>query len=371
MLSSDHECKRIRRSRNQSSSIKNRLNYVVIGGGISGVCCAQELARLHEDQLYDIILISATDVLKESIGVMTISKHLEEFSVFEKKADFFKLDNPNIACIEGVMVNSIDTTNKSLYLSNNEVLVYSKVCICTGATPKLIINHPNVIGIRDLQTVEELMERVMKARKVVVIGNGGIALELIHALDFVDVDWYIKDDYVGNTFFDATASGFIMPSLLSRSHINDNNTNSDDNNITIDAACNVNNSISDRHCGAALGPEWLSKNQHLLHKVTRKSSTLSIHFQKEIIAIKSTGHTWQYINNNNDNDNSNDNDNDNDNRNDNDNDNSNDNWPLYLKTSNNSIVGCDFVISATGVVPSPVIGNGLELDDDGAIIGNH
>ena len=360
MLSSGHECKRIRRSRNQSSSIKNRLNYVVIGGGISGVCCAQELARLHEDQLYDIILISATDVLKESIGVMKISKHLEEFSVFEKKADFFKLDNPNITCIEGVMVNSIDTTNKSLYLSNNEVLVYSKVCICTGATPKLIINHPNVIGIRDLQTVEELMERVMKARKVVVIGNGGIALELIHALDFVDVDWYIKDDYVGNTFFDATASGFIMPSLLSRSHINDNSTNPD-NNIAIDVACNVKNSNNDRHCGAALGPEWLSKNQHLLQKVTRKSSTLSIHFQQEIIAIKSTGHTWQYINNNNDNDNSNDNDNDN----------SNDNWPLYLKTSNNSIVGCDFVISATGVVPSPVIGNGLELDDDGAIIGNH
>jgi glycine/D-amino acid oxidase-like deaminating enzyme len=43
---------------------KSRL--VVIGGGISGVCCAKELARLHPDEV--IVLISASDVLIEVIS---------------------------------------------------------------------------------------------------------------------------------------------------------------------------------------------------------------------------------------------------------------------------------------------------------------
>ncbi len=37
--------------------------FVVVGGGIAGVCCAQELARLHEEE--EILLISGSDVLIE------------------------------------------------------------------------------------------------------------------------------------------------------------------------------------------------------------------------------------------------------------------------------------------------------------------
>jgi len=356
----DHERKRIRKS--NEKIIKKRLSYVVIGGGIAGVCCAQELARLHDNQssssssscIYDIILISATNVLKESIGVMKISKHLEEFSVFEKKADFFKLDNPNIKCIENIMVTHIDTTKKILYLNNNDIIEYWKLCICSGAIPKLITDHPNVIGIRDLQTVEDLMLRIKEARKIVVVGNGGIALELIHALDFLDIDWFVKDDYIGNTFFDATASEFIMPSLLTRSNISDVN----DNNLDINNNNNNNNNKIDvndntKSCGAALGPEWLSKNQHLLQKIKRKSNELRIHFRQEIISTKSRGNKWKNTNDNNEYDDKDDGE-----------------WPLYLKSSNGDVLGCDFIISATGVVPATIKGDSIELDQDGAIIGN-
>jgi glycine/D-amino acid oxidase-like deaminating enzyme len=42
--------------------------YVVIGGGIAGVCCAQEVARLNAaDETVDVLLISATELLKEVI----------------------------------------------------------------------------------------------------------------------------------------------------------------------------------------------------------------------------------------------------------------------------------------------------------------
>ena len=57
---------------------------------------------------------------------------------------------------------------------------YDRLCLCTGARPKLIANHPNVIGLRDQHSVEELLGRLRTAGRVAVVGNGGIALELIH-----------------------------------------------------------------------------------------------------------------------------------------------------------------------------------------------
>ena len=59
---------------------------------------------------------------------------------------------------------------------------YDKLCICSGAQPKTIASHPNVIGIRDLQSVTDMTKRLSLARKIVVVGNGGIALELIHSV---------------------------------------------------------------------------------------------------------------------------------------------------------------------------------------------
>ena len=53
--------------RGQQEVAKNtptKTNYVIIGGGIAGVCCAQECARLSPPDL-EIILITASEMLKE------------------------------------------------------------------------------------------------------------------------------------------------------------------------------------------------------------------------------------------------------------------------------------------------------------------
>lgn len=56
---------------------------------------------------------------------------------------------------------------------------YKKLCICTGGRPNVIAEHPHVIGIRDTESVQQLKSRISKARRVVIVGNGGIALELV------------------------------------------------------------------------------------------------------------------------------------------------------------------------------------------------
>ena len=46
----------------------------------------------------------------------------------------------------------------------------------------MIASHPNIISIRDLQSVADMAMRLSSARKIVVVGNGGIALELVHSV---------------------------------------------------------------------------------------------------------------------------------------------------------------------------------------------
>ena len=69
-------------------------------------------------------------------------------------------------------------------------LNYDKLCVCSGAVPRSIIpNHPNVIRLRDMESVDDLLKRLSSAsaRRVAVVGNGGIALELMHVVSVVSL----------------------------------------------------------------------------------------------------------------------------------------------------------------------------------------
>lgn len=64
---------------------------------------------------------------------------------------------------------------------NGEHLHYKMLCICTGGRPNIISKHACVVGIRDTESVKQFKQKLSKARRVVIIGNGGIALELVYA----------------------------------------------------------------------------------------------------------------------------------------------------------------------------------------------
>ncbi len=65
--------------------------------------------------------------------------------------------------------------------------------------------------------MQELCKHLEGSSKVVLLGNGGIALEFVGAVDFLEVTWAIKDNYIGNTFLDASASEFLIPRLSPKS----------------------------------------------------------------------------------------------------------------------------------------------------------
>lgn len=343
-------------SRRSAAQIPASL-HVVVGGGIAGVSCAQELAANGQQ----VLLLSASNILKESSSVMKISKHLEELAVYEKKTDCFQLENPGITVKHGVL-KAIDVTKKIIY-TDDEQISYSELCLCTGATPKLVTTHPNVIGIRDLESVTELVKRFQLGKKVIVLGNGGIALELLHVLGFCDVEWIVKDKYIGSAFFDASASAFIMPTLLQRAGMSNQETFSISASKELSPVEDTNKGSEYKIAGTGLGPEWLVKSkliEQLPADVTKQIGKLNVHFQQEIVAYTDTQKRWIRLDSGHV-----------------------EVQPLdplvftaeiYVLTSSGDVIGGDFVISATGVVPNVSLYNGdvqdkrILVDHEGAII---
>ena len=78
------------RKRGIERSTTERDSYLVIGGGIAGVSCAKELARLNCES--EVVLISASKMLKETKSLMKVTEVLEDLTVFEKRADSFQLE---------------------------------------------------------------------------------------------------------------------------------------------------------------------------------------------------------------------------------------------------------------------------------------
>lgn len=275
-------------SRNSPDSFERPLRLVIVGGGIAGVCCAQELARLFDGVV--ITLVAAGDVLKESSSVMKITNCLEEVSVFERRSEFFKIDNPNIHVVDAVL-ERIDPAARLLHLRNRPPLHYDRVCLCTGARPSLLLpGHPRVLGLRDLETVQTLSRKLSGARRVVVAGNGGIALELVHALTSLRLLWLVREQYLGHAFFDASASAFIMPALAARLRAaqggrcedasSEEEEEEEEDNRRDDSPQNNSpkrpfpNSDDAGLSGGGVGPEWLKKSDFLgqlgLHRRQRQ-----------------------------------------------------------------------------------------------------
>ena len=145
---SNHANKDVALCDNQSGYGNHRtaVRFLIIGGGIAGISCAQELARLNPDDI--IILISASDTIKEVKSVMKISVYLEELNVYEKTAESFRLTNPRIQLIKNEVID-INTEKKIVILADYSTIAYSRLCICSGARPKVLFQHPNFITIHD------------------------------------------------------------------------------------------------------------------------------------------------------------------------------------------------------------------------------
>ncbi|KAI4899810.1 hypothetical protein NFI96_013763 [Prochilodus magdalenae] len=330
-----------------TSKSEKRFRFVVVGGGIAGVTCAEQLASQFPSE--DIALLTAAPLVKTVTNFRQVSKTLEDFAVEEQPACVLEEKYPNLKVIQS-SVQVLHAKQHMVQAENGQAFHYEKVCLCSGARPKLLIqDHPNLLGIRDTDSAQEFQKHLSKAKRMVVVGNGGIALELVYEVEGCEVVWAIKDKAIGNTFFDAGAAQFLIPSLeadkpekalpCKRARYTTDKATASNEELTYSY-----NSGS-KQLGSALGPDWheginlrgteeVSHRVHVEYECEIKTIYSQQDFMKSPLYTQETDLGL---------------------------------WPVYAHLTNGKTFGCDFIVSATGVVPNtePFLhGNQFELAED-------
>ncbi|XP_063073962.1 pyridine nucleotide-disulfide oxidoreductase domain-containing protein 1 [Engraulis encrasicolus] len=328
------------------ASREKRVKFVVVGGGIAGVTCAEQLSSQFTSD--SVALLTAAPLVKTVTNFKQVSKVLEDFDVEEQPSTVLEEKYPNLKVIQSA-VKSLKAKEHTLLTEDGQSISYDKLCVCSGAKPKLLTqSNPHVLGIRDTDSAQEFQKRLSTARRIVVVGNGGIALELVYEVEGCEVVWAVKDKAIGNTFFDAGAAQFLIPTLdqdkpekalpCKRARY-----------TTEPATDGAGRSVASRERGSALGPDWhegisLRGAQKVSHKVTLEyqCGVESISSQKDSSHTPPAGHNTEEGT-----------------------------WPVYVKLTNGKTYGCDFIVSATGVVPNaePFLpGNNFALSPDGGLL---
>ncbi|XP_012913301.1 pyridine nucleotide-disulfide oxidoreductase domain-containing protein 1 isoform X2 [Mustela putorius furo] len=287
--------------------------FVVVGGGIAGVTCAEQLAIQFPSE--DILLVTASPVIKAVTNFKQVSKVLEEFDVEEQPKTMLENRFPNIKIIES--------------------------------------------GVKELKSKEhEFQKQLTKAKRIMIIGNGGIALELVYEIEGCEVIWAIKDKAIGNTFFDAGAAEFLTSKLTAEkpegriAHKRTRYTTEGKKKETQTTA-------GIGSMGSALGPDWheglnLKGTKEFSHKIHIETmcEVKKIFLQEEFRISKKKSspfprdHSNQSVTTD------------------------NEVWPVYVELTNEKIYGCDFIVSATGVTPNTepfLCGNNFALGEDGGL----
>ncbi|XP_014233292.1 pyridine nucleotide-disulfide oxidoreductase domain-containing protein 1 [Trichogramma pretiosum] len=302
--------------------------FVIIGGGIAGISCAESIAFLEPSET--IILITASPLIKAVTNIVPLGKLITQFDVEEHSMKSLIDMYPSIKVVHDT-VTQVNKDSKSISTESGKTITYKKLCICTGARSKLICeNNSRVMGIRDTESAEALVNKLKDAKRVAVIGNGGIATEVVHEIRGVEVMWIIKDKHISATFVDPGAAEFFQDRLLKKEPLEKKEPMKR-------MKYTITSGRSDKG-GPALGPDW--HDQLKLAGSNALPTSVKIEYESEVIKILNASEVP----------------------------NNNEEWPMYIELNNGKIIGCDIIVSATGVIPNSNI-VGLETlnkgNDDG------
>ncbi|EEC19376.1 pyridine nucleotide-disulfide oxidoreductase domain-containing protein, putative, partial [Ixodes scapularis] len=290
-----------------------------------------------------ILLVTASPIVKTATNIVKVCRVMESFKVEERLLTYLEKQHHNVRVLQDVLV-SLDADSRVATLKSRRTVSYKSICLCLGGRPQLLAEgNPLVLGVRDTETVQALQEKLKGARRVAVVGNGGIATELVHEIQGCQVLWAVRQDSIGATFFDPGAAQFFMPQLYS---------DRDAPAAPFRRASEIvvplppfvlaeGETPSKGVPGSALGPDWASGCVMLGAGAQKK--TVHVEYSCEVDelltpeqfrqrSLTETPFPQQQQGNTGveaivD-------------------------WPLYVLLTNETLFGCDFVVSATGVTPN-------------------
>nr|VZI44094.1 unnamed protein product [Spirometra erinaceieuropaei] len=177
------------------------------------------LIKLDSEQFYadsKVCIISASRTLKAAVNVKHITRLLQSFEVAEISGDAISSPWRNVLTIITDVVQKLDCENRLVYLSKHQPIRYGRICLATGGVPRAFLpGNPLVVTLRDTESVVRFRSRLADARRVLLVGNGGIATEVAYEIEDCQVVWVVKHENISVPFLDTAAAYFLLQSRKS------------------------------------------------------------------------------------------------------------------------------------------------------------
>jgi len=183
-------------------------DVVVCGAGAAGASFARTFAettsKFHEENVdapppsRRVLLLDRAGCVKTVERVERVTRRASVYGARVEALGSFRALGVATASRD---VAACDAEKKTVTLDDGRVVRYGALCVATGATPRCPLPETcdgrgvDVYAARDVESAEALARRVRAsaraastsststcARRIALVGNGGIALELVDAL---------------------------------------------------------------------------------------------------------------------------------------------------------------------------------------------
>ena len=158
---------------------------VLVGNGMSGVRCIEEILRINQRE-FEISIFGAEKYINYNrvllSSVLQGSVDIKDLTIHDRRW----YEEHQIQLNTGETVVKIDTTRKLLRTDKNSEVSYDKLILATGSSPFILpisgAEKEGVMAFRTIDDCQELINSSKKYKKVVVIGGGVLGLEAARGL---------------------------------------------------------------------------------------------------------------------------------------------------------------------------------------------
>lgn len=198
-----------------------KQKLVLIGNGMAGVRCIEEILKIQPDSFEVTVFgseshpnynrIQLSNVLQGDTTIKDIT--INDWNWYEEN---------NISLHSGETVTNVDTTNQIVYTDKNREFEYHRIIFATGSVPFMLpipgADKKGVTAFRNIEDCEKMIEYSKKHKKAAVIGGGLLGLEAARGLLNLgmEVDVIHLADYLMERQLDPTAGKMLQKELESQ-----------------------------------------------------------------------------------------------------------------------------------------------------------
>lgn len=175
-----------------SETWKSGAPVIVIGGGPSGICLAQELSRLG----HEVIVFNAERWKPYNrVKLTPLLSGDVQIGQVEQSLDF---PGPGkVALYSDNSIIDVDREARTVTSKHGRVWSYSKLVFCTGSRAHIPpipgIDLPGVYTFRNFDDVEKLVARSFSSRRCIVVGGGLLGLEAARGMKDRGVETWVVE----------------------------------------------------------------------------------------------------------------------------------------------------------------------------------